>query len=668
MNIVDRALPVPSHIPVGVRAALDAYESRLQGHLQDMRSGIMADLLAREARLESLVNNALGSGLHTSTADRTSAISVAAVPSGLSDRELLPTLLGASTPRPTVATAEKVAGHDGSLAPTPSSAVPSTPGPQGNGTSSGVASSSLALLSLPFKRKTSREMIMTDARHHWRRMIQKTPPRRSQRSRILSLPKQQLIAQRVVRSHAYEMFTLFLVLSNAAFIGWHVQHVALHHEDHAAQFSGELLFTVVFVIELALRLFAERDSFFLSAELCWNIFDLFVVAMMLMELALRMSAEHDSTLFAQLSIVRVLRVVRAVRVIRIIRVLKFFRELRMMIYSILSSFKSFVWVMMLQCILIYVFGICLTQGTINFCMAHNAWAAEETAELRRHFGTLSTSGLSLFEGMAGGISWGELVDVLEPLDGVYAALFLVFVAFSVFAVVNIVTGIFVDSAMQSSQTDRDLLIQEEIHAKEDYLAKIQQIFNEIDVDGSGTVDMSEFSTAIEDERLVAYFNALDLDITDVKGLFSLLDRDRTGEIDIEEFVVGCLRLRGGAKSLDLAKLLYESEYMVHNLERLMDTLRRSSRRVAQLSDRHPSPSASRARRTPRESNVGGAIASCSPVCGAVGSCSPISERGGGGGGGRGRGGGGGGGCGGRGGVGGGGGGGADADSDNTCAL
>jgi len=48
-----------------------------------------------------------------------------------------------------------------------------------------------------------------------------------------------------------------------------------------------------------------------------------------------------------------------------------------------------------------------------------------------------------------------------------------------------------------------------------------------------------------------------------------MDSDSGHQIDLEEFTSGCLRLSGGAKSLDLARLAYDHNYMVKRLGKFM---------------------------------------------------------------------------------------------------
>merc|ERR1712137_1492883 len=169
--------------------------------------------------------------------------------------------------------------------------------------------------------------------------------------------------------------------------------------------------------------------------------------------------------------------------------------------------------------------------------------------------------------MAGGISWGELYDVLDPLDYVYRLIFLFFISFAIFACMNVVTGVFVETAMNSSKKDREHVIQEVLNAAEQYRMNLAALFVELDTDGSGTISWQEFEDAMSDKRVVSYFKALELDISDARAIFPILDKDHQGVVSINEFFTGCERLKGGAKSLDIAKLLLMSEWMVHNMHK-----------------------------------------------------------------------------------------------------
>jgi len=48
--------------------------------------------------------------------------------------------------------------------------------------------------------------------------------------------------------------------------------------------------------------------------------------------------------------------------------------------------------------------------------------------------------------------------------------------------------------------------------------------------------------------------------------FSLLDADGTNEIDLEEFIIGCFRLKGNAKAMDMVLLGYESKRLSKQIQ------------------------------------------------------------------------------------------------------
>merc|ERR1712224_1155991 len=58
---------------------------------------------------------------------------------------------------------------------------------------------------------------------------------------------------------------------------------------------------------------------------------------------------------------------------------------------------------------------------------------------------------------------------------------------------------------------------------------------------------------------------LELEVNEAKGLFRLLDIEGAGEVPIEDFVLGCMRLKGTAKNVDVVTLMYENKRMMHEM-------------------------------------------------------------------------------------------------------
>merc|ERR1712151_1424603 len=92
---------------------------------------------------------------------------------------------------------------------------------------------------------------------------------------------------------------------------------------------------------------------------------------------------------------------------------------------------------------------------------------------------------------------------------------------------------------------------EQMLQRERCMQELEAIFDSLDKDQNGTIDMEEFMTWTENLRVRAFFETvLGIDIYRAWHTFKLLDVDNTGDIDKEEFIVGCLRLKGGTKAID----------------------------------------------------------------------------------------------------------------------
>merc|ERR1712170_275838 len=101
------------------------------------------------------------------------------------------------------------------------------------------------------------------------------------------------------------------------------------------------------------------------------------------------------------------------------------------------------------------------------------------------------------------------------------ALFFFYIAFTMLAVLNIITGVFVDNAVETARMQRDFLVQKETELKEKYIVELRALFAEMDQDQSGTITLLEIQEYLDDPRVTSYFAALGLDASDTERLFDL---------------------------------------------------------------------------------------------------------------------------------------------------
>merc|ERR1712113_480678 len=111
---------------------------------------------------------------------------------------------------------------------------------------------------------------------------------------------------------------------------------------------------------------------------------------------------------------------------------------------------------------------------------------------------------------------------------------------------------------------------DELASKEKYLEQMRDIFDEMDKDGTGNISQDEFEQSLADDKVIAYFNYLKLDVSEARQLFGLIDFDQSGEVSIEEFLQGCYRLQGESRSLDVKIMQYEVKYLSETVHKILE--------------------------------------------------------------------------------------------------
>merc|ERR1719272_1386854 len=74
-------------------------------------------------------------------------------------------------------------------------------------------------------------------------------------------------------------------------------------------------------------------------------------------------------------------------------------------------------------------------------------ADSSATEVALFYGGVAESAYTCFKALLGGQSWGETLDPLVHVGPMCVVLFLLFISFSILALLNVVTGVFVDQAI-----------------------------------------------------------------------------------------------------------------------------------------------------------------------------------------------------------------------------
>merc|ERR1719401_2250698 len=99
---------------------------------------------------------------------------------------------------------------------------------------------------------------------------------------------------------------------------------------------------------------------------------------------------------------------------------------------------------------------------------------------------------SLFLSMTGGRNWGEIANIIAYAGFAYGGLVALYVFINLFSVLNIVTGVFVDGAIELAKRDRSMMVDKQQKIREASVQHLVMLLTEIDADGDGHITREEF--------------------------------------------------------------------------------------------------------------------------------------------------------------------------------
>ncbi|CAE7466209.1 BCS1 [Symbiodinium natans] len=258
---------------------------------------------------------------------------------------------------------------------------------------------------------------------------------------------------------------------------------------------------------------------------------------------------------------------------------KFFRIARMLRFVQLASAFEDLWKLRPQSVKkqggsLYLEMLEAKNGRIGF-QEFPSTASDGAKEAQQRFKGISASMLTLTRFMHGDDSQAIMDALVEELPFIWIFLWL-FTAMSSFVLLNLVTAVIVQHAMDMSKGDeKEMAIlrkREQEREMKELEEPAAQMFREIDEDGSGIVSLAEFEEAFKDQAICDKFLMLGLKKEQAMELFSLLDTGGEGELDLSEFMQGMSQLKGVAKNKDMVMLTKGIERLGKGIIRMGESM------------------------------------------------------------------------------------------------
>jgi len=321
----------------------------------------------------------------------------------------------------------------------------------------------------------------------------------------------------------------------------------------------EHAFTALFFVELFVRVFAGGFRYLRSFA---NLVDAFIVVVSSIDSWILMHVGTDS--MRNIGILRLVRFVRLSKVLHVVRVMKAFKSLRVLVSAVVASIGALAWSMTLLFVLELIGALFLAQVLQPIIENSN-----EDHELRvflwRRFGTWARAMLTIFEitmAPGGFLQYRTLYDDVSPLLGLF---FVVYVCVVTFAVVRVITAMFLKATLAASDQDDVCTAKLRQVRREEYVQRLKAHL--VGSDCVGLLDKREFLQILRTPNMQEWLEDVKLSRPASLRLFYALER-ADGFVRIEDFLSVLSQMKGSPKVSDEVVMLHEIWNILRRVRRI----------------------------------------------------------------------------------------------------
>lgn len=203
--------------------------------------------------------------------------------------------------------------------------------------------------------------------------------------------------------------------------------------------------------------------------------------------------------------------------VRLVRLLRYMPEVIILVKGLGVASRSVFFTLCILGLLIYVYGIALK----HLC--------KDTKVGETYFLTLTQSMFTLFYSGCFFDNISILAEMMFQESFIYGILLMTFILLAPLTVMNMLVGVLVQVLQVLSQVENDAITTAFLHEQ------TLKIFNAMDLDNDGNVDIEEFAKLVKQPNMVKALHEADIDVA---ALINEADLIFNGQerLDLSEFV------------------------------------------------------------------------------------------------------------------------------------
>jgi hypothetical protein len=382
-------------------------------------------------------------------------------------------------------------------------------------------------------------------------------------------PLREDFISRFVDSTVFHAIVNIVIMVNVVFMVYAANESVSDYNTGASDFVnyGEIVFFCGYLLELVLRLWRFGRHYWVDSNWFWNWLDAFLVFASFWYMTFE-------SLLPNVSFLRMQRLFKLAKILRVIRFVRMFKTLRGILNSIVGTVSTLAWSIIMLYVILFMFALTFVLITGSYLQEKgSSLDDEEREQLLETFGSVNKATLSLYMLISGGQDWSYYYDRVSLTGPIGAALLILFTAFAQIAVLNVILGFFVRTAMESMHATPE----EEARAHAEDQRKLAKDFAELvgraDVSKDGLISPEEWRESMKDGAILDYLDLVGLARVDVVSLFENLSQETDdGNVDLHTFTLGCMMMKHKASKFDVRSLQLE----IKGMQQALQTMRPGS--------------------------------------------------------------------------------------------